>query len=48
MTSKSKEVVVNEAKSVYASAQDVVKSGAYLYPFKVSSYHGEMHGLDHF
>lgn len=36
MAKKSKEVILDEAKSIYASAQDVGKSGAYLYPFKVS------------
>lgn len=36
MANKPKEVVVSEAKSIYASAQDVLKSGAYMYPFKVS------------
>lgn len=36
MANKPKEVIVSEAKSIYASVQDVLKSGAYMYPFKVS------------
>jgi hypothetical protein len=38
MSDRVKEAVLTEAKDVKAASQDVVKSGAYLYPFKVSSF----------
>ncbi|KAJ5825388.1 hypothetical protein N7474_002526 [Penicillium riverlandense] len=34
MSDKVKEAVLTEAKDIKAASQDVVKSGAYLYPFK--------------
>lgn len=37
MSEKLKEAVLAEAKNTRAVAQDVVTSGAYMYPFKVSS-----------
>jgi hypothetical protein len=37
MSEKIKDAVLAEAKSTQAIAQDVIMSGAYLYPFKVSS-----------
>jgi hypothetical protein len=37
MSEKLKDVVGAEAKSVRMVAQEIVTSGAYLYPFKVSS-----------
>lgn len=36
MSEKIKDAVVAEANSARAASQEVVKSGAYLYPFKVS------------
>lgn len=36
MSDRVKEAVLTEAKDVKAASQDVVKSGTYLYPFKVS------------
>lgn len=38
MSDRVKETVVTEAKDIKAASQDVVKSGAYLYPFKVSPF----------
>lgn len=38
MSEKIKEAVLSEAKNTQAVAHDVITSGAYLYPFKVSSY----------
>lgn len=36
MSDRVREAVVAEAKDVKAASQDVVNSGAYLYPLKVS------------
>jgi len=36
MSDRVKDAVIAEAKSARAASQDVLKSGAYLYPFKVS------------
>lgn len=36
MSDRIKDAVISEAKSASAVSQDVLKSGAYLYPFKVS------------
>lgn len=38
MSEKLKDAVLAEAKNTQAVAHDVITSGAYLYPFKVSSY----------
>jgi hypothetical protein len=38
MSEKIKDAVLAEAKNSRAVIQDVITSGAYLYPFKVSSY----------
>lgn len=38
MSEKIKDAVLAEAKNTQAVAHDVIMSGAYLYPFKVSSY----------
>jgi len=38
MSEKLKDMMATEAKSTRAVAQDIVMSGAYLYPFKVRSY----------
>lgn len=38
MSEKIKDAVLAEAKNTQAVAHDVITSGAYLYPFKVSSY----------
>lgn len=39
MSEKVKDAVVAEAKTTRALAQEIVMSGAYLYPFKASSHH---------
>lgn len=38
MSEKIKDAVLAEVKSSQAIAHDVITSGAYLYPFKVSNY----------